>query len=199
MYIHVDACIFEIRLKSCQVPVLYAYATTMRRAQGSTLELTGLFFDRRRADRGYAYVGVSRVKWQADAYHIGPIRRSDWRPVGGDPDGNEQEHPGPMSESDEDNEVSASSDHSNDSDDLEHFSDYDYDPTAWNAMPVRRTEDPMSEDEENPDPTPPTQSTEEPYPSPSDFGYGTSSEYHWPFNREERTYDPQCEWRGLFD
>ena len=63
----------------------------MRRAQGSTLELAGLFFDRRRADRGYAYVGVSRVKRQADAYHIGPIRRSDWRPVGGDPDGNEQE------------------------------------------------------------------------------------------------------------
>ena len=186
-------------MKPCQVPVVYAYATTMRRAQGSTLELTGLFFDRRRADRGYAYVGVSRVKWQADAYHIGPIRRSDWRPVGGDPDGNEQEHPGPMSESCEDDEFSPSSNHSNDSDDLEHFSDYDYDPTAWNAMPVRRTEDPMSEDEENPDPTPPTQSTEEPYPSPSDFGYGTSSEYHWPFNREERTYDPQCEWRGLFD
>ena len=60
-------------MKPCQVPVVYAYATTLRRAQGSTLELTGLFFDRRRADRGYAYVGVSRVKRQADAYHIGPM------------------------------------------------------------------------------------------------------------------------------
>ena len=107
-----------------------------------------------------------------------------------------------MSESCTDDEFSASSDHSNDSDDYSHFSDYDYDPTAWNAMPIRHTEDPMSDDEENPDPTPPTQSTEEPDPSPSDFGDGASTEYHgWPLCREERTRtrDPQCDWKGLFD
>ena len=68
-----------------QVPVVYAYATTMRRAQGSTLELVGLFFDRRRADRGYAYVGASRAKFKNDVYLLGRIRRSDWLPVGGDP------------------------------------------------------------------------------------------------------------------
>ena len=37
------------------LPVTYAYATTMRRAQGATLELVALWFDRRRPDPGYAY------------------------------------------------------------------------------------------------------------------------------------------------
>lgn len=73
--------------------MVYAYATTMRRAQGSTLDLVGLFFDRKKADRGYAYVGVSRVKRMLDAYHLGYIRRTDWLPVGGDSDGNEQQEP----------------------------------------------------------------------------------------------------------
>lgn len=80
--------------------MVYAYATTMRRAQGSTLDLLGLFFDRKRADRGYAYVGVSRAKVKNDVYLLGSVRRTDWLPVGGDPRGNEQSSPGPMSWSD---------------------------------------------------------------------------------------------------
>ena len=75
------------------MPVTYAYATTMRRAQGSTLEMGGLRFDRRRPDRGYAYVGASRFKQREKIFHIGHFRRSDWLPVGGDPN-NEHVHPG---------------------------------------------------------------------------------------------------------
>ena len=75
------------------MPVTYAYATTMRRAQGSTLEMGGLRFDRRRPDRGYAYVGASRFKQRKNIFHIGHFRRSDWLPVGGDPN-NEHVHPG---------------------------------------------------------------------------------------------------------
>jgi hypothetical protein len=68
----------------CFMPCAYAYATTMRRAQGSTLHLVGLVFDRKCADRGYAYVGASRVK-RADAlFLVGRVRRTDWLPVGGD-------------------------------------------------------------------------------------------------------------------
>ncbi|CAE7809429.1 pif1, partial [Symbiodinium necroappetens] len=37
------------------LPVAYGYATTMRRAQGATLDGVGLYFDRRLPDRGYAY------------------------------------------------------------------------------------------------------------------------------------------------
>ena len=76
------------------MPVTFAYATTVRRAQGATLEMGGLRFDRRRPDRGYAYVGASRFKRRADISHIGHIRRTDWLPVGGDRDNNEQHFPG---------------------------------------------------------------------------------------------------------
>lgn len=66
------------------MPVTYGYATTIRRAQGATLELVGVRFDRRLADHGYAYVAVSRARRRADVYLIGSIRRTDWRPVGED-------------------------------------------------------------------------------------------------------------------
>ena len=65
------------------LPVTYAYATTMRRAQGATLELVALWFDRRRPDSGYAYVGASRARTRTDVCRLGRLRRSDWRPVGG--------------------------------------------------------------------------------------------------------------------
>ena len=84
------------------MPVTYAYAITMRRAQGSTLGLVVLWFDHAYpADRGYAYVGASRVRFARDLYHMGPIRRTDWLPVGQDPDGGEQTHRGPDSEDDD--------------------------------------------------------------------------------------------------
>ena len=66
------------------MPVTYAYATTIRRAQGATLQLVGIRFDRKLADEGYAYVAASRAKRRADVYLVGTIRRTDWRPVGGD-------------------------------------------------------------------------------------------------------------------
>ena len=72
---------------------------TIRRAQGATLGLIALFFDRRLADRGYAYVGVSRARHRRDIYHMGAVRRTDWRPVGGNPE-EEQGEPSIMSESD---------------------------------------------------------------------------------------------------
>ena len=81
------------------MPVAYGYATTMRRAQGSTLNKIGLRFDRRLSDRGYAYVGVSRAKKRRDVFLLGSIRRTDWRPVGGDSDPNEQNELSALSES----------------------------------------------------------------------------------------------------
>ena len=41
-----------------------------------------LWFDRRVADKGYAYVGLSRARKATDVYLIGKIRRTDWRAVG---------------------------------------------------------------------------------------------------------------------
>ena len=83
------------------MPATYGYAMTVRRAQGTTLDMAALHFDRRRPDRGYGYVGSSRVKRKADLYHVGSVRRSDWLPVGGDTRGPEAEqtHPSHLSDS----------------------------------------------------------------------------------------------------
>ncbi|OLP86649.1 Ubiquitin carboxyl-terminal hydrolase 26 [Symbiodinium microadriaticum] len=91
--------VHPVTVKGCKfIPACYAYATTIRRAQGATLPAACLWFDRRRPDRGYAYVGASRVKHHACLFHLGPIRRTDWLPVGGD-SSEEQIFPGPFSES----------------------------------------------------------------------------------------------------
>ena len=93
---------------------LYGYAMTIRRAQGCTLDLVGLHFNRRKPDRGYGYVGVSRAKKKIDTFLVGRVRRSDWLPVGGDVRGSdhEQEHPSALSDSDaEYDRSSSSSDH----------------------------------------------------------------------------------------
>ena len=97
--VHIDGDVF--------MPASYAYAMTIRRAQGSTLDLVGLHFDRRMADRGYAYVASSRVRSRGDLWLVGRTRRTDWLPVGGDPRGQEQLRPG---------DDSASSDSEYDSD-----------------------------------------------------------------------------------
>eukprot|EP00971_Amphidinium_carterae_P144783 2868756-Amphidinium_carterae.2 len=81
------------------LPVVYGYATTIRRAQGATLELVALWFDKRMLDRGYAYVGCSRVRQRQDLYHVDKVRRSDWLPIGGDARGGEEVYPTAMSES----------------------------------------------------------------------------------------------------
>ena len=67
------------------LPFAYGYAMTIRRAQGSTLEQVCLWFDHRYpADRGYAYVGSSRVRFATDLSLMGKAKRTDWLPVGGD-------------------------------------------------------------------------------------------------------------------
>jgi hypothetical protein len=69
------------------MPYIYGYAMTMRRAQGSTLEKVGLWFEHSYPpDRGYAYVGSSRVRSHQDLFLMGKLRRTDWLPVGGGPD-----------------------------------------------------------------------------------------------------------------
>ena len=60
----------------------------------------GLYFDRKRADRGYGYVGASRAKRRADVFLLGRVRRTDWLPVGVDARGGEQEYPSVLSETD---------------------------------------------------------------------------------------------------
>ncbi|CAE8634707.1 unnamed protein product [Polarella glacialis] len=73
------------------MPFCYGYAMTIRRSQGSTMEMVGLWFDHKYpADRGYAYVGSSRVRRADDLYLMGKIRRTDWLPVGGELLGNEE-------------------------------------------------------------------------------------------------------------
>ena len=74
------------------LPCVYGYATTIRRAQGATLQLGCLYFDHcYPPERGYGYVGVSRFVSQAGVYHFGRIRRTDWLPVGGPGEPEEQE------------------------------------------------------------------------------------------------------------
>ena len=66
------------------LPCCYGYATTIRRAQGASLDMGCLWFDQhyRHAGRGYGYVGVSRFRSQAGCYLFGKLRRTDFLPVG---------------------------------------------------------------------------------------------------------------------
>lgn len=129
----------------------------MRRAQGSTLGLVGLFFDRRSSDRGYAYVGASRAKLLRDVYLVGRVRRSDWRPVGGDPLGGEQAAPGSMSgDSNKCSSDTSPSDNERMAMDAPEEDSFEAQPgedelslweSGWNCMPVRDWAEPQSEDE----------------------------------------------------
>eukprot|EP00973_Karenia_brevis_P057477 7994990-Karenia_brevis.AAC.1 len=73
------------------MPYCYGYAMTMRRSQGSTMEMVCLWFDHKYpAHRGYAYVGASRVRRAEDLVLMGKLRRTDWLPVGGEDNPDEQ-------------------------------------------------------------------------------------------------------------
>ena len=158
--------------------MVYAYATTMRRAQGSTLDLVGLFFDRPRADRGYAYVGVSRARHTRDVYLVGRIRRTDWLPVGGDPRGNEQTSPGPLSWSDSQEESDSSSHRDEESEDSQEPSDAELDdPTAWNHFRPRVWEDPSDEESDG-----------------SEFGFSFEAE-----DAAGGSTTTKRDWAGLFE
>ena len=89
----------------CFLPCPYGYATTIRRAQGSSLGLGALYFDHcYPPERGYGYVGASRFRIAERIYHFGCIRRTDWLPVlknQDDPDPDEQTTRSAQSESDD--------------------------------------------------------------------------------------------------
>ena len=64
------------------LPCTYGYATTIRRAQGSTLDLGCLYFDHvYPPDFGYGYVAASRFRTMDGIFLYGPIRRTDFLPA----------------------------------------------------------------------------------------------------------------------
>ena len=92
------------------VPACYGYAMTIRRSQGSTLDLVALWFDHSYpCDRGYAYVGASRVRSAKDLCLMGKVRRTDWLPVGGNEE-DEQSRRGSDSEDSQSNSDQGSED-----------------------------------------------------------------------------------------
>ena len=69
------------------LPCIYGYATTIRRAQGASLDQGCLYFDQTKCfgkppGRGYGYVGASRFRSREGCYLYGRIRRTDFLPVG---------------------------------------------------------------------------------------------------------------------
>ena len=68
------------------LPCCYGYATTIRRAQGTSLQMGALYFNQRKfpAGRGYGYVGISRFRSRLGCYLYGKLRRTDFLPVGED-------------------------------------------------------------------------------------------------------------------
>lgn len=66
------------------MPCSYGYAMTIRRAQGSTLGLVAICFDQPHypAEKAYAYVAASRVRFAVDLFYFGKVRTSDWTPNG---------------------------------------------------------------------------------------------------------------------
>ena len=66
------------------LPLAYGYATTVRRAQGASLDMGCIYFDqkRRAAGRGYGYVAVSRFKSREGCFLYGKLKQTDFLPVG---------------------------------------------------------------------------------------------------------------------
>ena len=66
------------------LPCCYGYATTIRRAQGASLDMGCIYFDQHRhhAGRGYGYVAVSRFKTKAACHLYSKLRQTDFLPVG---------------------------------------------------------------------------------------------------------------------
>ena len=66
------------------LPCCYGYATTIRRAQGSSLSQGCIYFDQKKfaAGRGYGYVAASRFQSRSGCFLYGKLRRSDFLPVG---------------------------------------------------------------------------------------------------------------------
>ena len=66
------------------LPCCYGYATTIRRAQGTSLQMGCIYFDQHRhaAARGYGYVAVSRFRSRHGCFLHGKLRMTDFLPVG---------------------------------------------------------------------------------------------------------------------
>ncbi len=65
------------------LPCVYGYATTIRRAQGASLDQGCIYFDQPMvAARGCGYVAVSRFRSRNGVYLYGRLRRTDFLPVG---------------------------------------------------------------------------------------------------------------------
>jgi ATP-dependent exoDNAse (exonuclease V) alpha subunit len=62
-------------------PLRLAYANTMCKAQGQTLDKAALWFDIENIPPGTAYVALSRVKKLADIYFITPLKPNFFTPV----------------------------------------------------------------------------------------------------------------------
>jgi hypothetical protein len=64
------------------LPCTYGYATTIRKAQGASLDYVCLYFDAPFApERGYGYVGASRCRTAAGLFYFNRLRRTDWLPI----------------------------------------------------------------------------------------------------------------------
>ena len=83
------------------LPCTYGYATTIRRAQGASLDYVCLYFDAPfPPDRGYGYVGASRCRSAAGLYYFKRLRRNDWLPIRKVVDPDEESDRGEVSNAD---------------------------------------------------------------------------------------------------
>ena len=110
------------------LPCAYGYATTIRRAQGASLDYVCLYFDANfPPDRGYGYVGASRCRNAASLFYFKRIRRTDWLPIGGG-DSDEEADRGELSDASDHYDDCESSDCDSDCSNLRsdgHLSDSD--------------------------------------------------------------------------
>ena len=132
------------------LPCSYAYACTIRRAQGANMKLIALRFDHWHVDPGYAYVATSRATTRAGVYHVGPLRKKDWVPVGA-PEARDQED----SEDDEEDDNYRCQESSESESDRRGDSDDEHEPQeeadffeATNHQPGSDSEDRRADEED---------------------------------------------------
>ena len=120
------------------LPCAYGYATTIRKAQGASLDGVILYFDHGYPpDRGYGYVGASRARTRAGLYHYGRLRRTDWLPVNGDEAaeqvvrGYESESSGGEEEEDEEDDDEGRWNFAEDGGEEQEDQEDDYDEDRW--------------------------------------------------------------------
>ena len=89
------------------LPCCYWYATTIRRAQGSSLDIGCLYVHQRRhhVGRGYGHVGVSRFRSRSGCFLFGKLRRTGFLPVGDEKE-DELLKRGLLSETSDEDEIS---------------------------------------------------------------------------------------------